>query len=243
MSLKDKIYQDNYFVNTPLKFYTNPKKIRDFFVGTLEILKIFLAKFGMLRWSFNERIIERPFVFQNLPKNKKAKILDIGCSDSIMPVEIAALGYETYGNDPRKYPFRYPKFKFIQGDALKLEFENYFDAITCISVIEHVGLSMDYSGKSPRKDGELMQKIKKMLKKKGILILTTPVGTKRILDNQHTRVYDSKELKFLFSGFKIIEERYFHQKNGVWNECSSEFLEKLTKNKFEETVGMFVLQK
>lgn len=243
MTIKDEIYKDNYFINNPVKFYVNPKKFRDSLVAVVEVLKIFLAKLGLLKWSFNERLIERPFVFQNLPKS--GRVLDIGCSDSIMPIEIAGLGYETYGNDPRGYPFSYPGFKFIKGDALKLNFpERYFDCITCISVLEHVGLSMDYSGQiSGRKDKMLAEKIKKMLKKKGKFIITLPFGTKRVLENQHTRIYDSEEIKLLFSGFKKLEERYFYQKGSYWIESTAANLEKMTRSKFEETVAMFVFVK
>lgn len=243
MRIPDKIDMENYFINNSIKFYIKPKKIRDFFVAGIELLKIILAKLKILRWSFNERIIERPFVFQNLPK--KGRILDIGCSDSIMPIEIASLGYETYGNDLKKYPYRYPGFKFIQGDAFKLDFpDNYFDAITCISTLEHVGLSKDFSGNTgKRKDKLLIEKIRKMLKKKGILMLTIPFGARRILENKYTRIYDSEECRWLFSGFRRIKQRYFYQKGEIWEETSPEFLEKLTTNKFEETVALFILRK
>ena len=247
MGIADKIYLENYYVNNPLKFYIKPLRLRNFFVACAEILKIILAKLGILEWEFNERVIERPFVFQHLPENKGARILDIGCADSIMPIEMASLGYEVYGNDYKIYPFRHPKFKFIVGDALNLKFsDNFFDAITCISVLEHVGLSKDFGeATKERKDKLLMEKIRKMLKKKGILILTVSFGISRILSNKHTRVYNSAECKLLFSSWKKLAERYFYynEKANAWLESSAEFLEKITKEKNRETVAMFVLEK
>ena len=247
MGIADKIYIENYYVNNPLKFYTNPRGLRIFFIACTEIAKFALAKLGMLKWAFNERVVERPFVFQNLPEKLNARILDIGCADSIMPIEMASLGYETYGNDYKKYPFTHPRFKFILGDALKLPFrDNFFDAVTCISVIEHVGLSKDFGQATrERKDKMLMEKVHKMLKKKGILILTTSFGTSRILGNKHTRVYNFEECKMLFSGFKKIKERYFYyaEKLQAWQEASPDILEKITKDKNKDTVAMFVLEK
>ena len=244
MGIANKIYIENYYVNNPLKFYINPKGLRNFFIACTEIMKLVLAKLGMLKWAFNERVIERPFVFQNLPEKSNARILDIGCADSIMPIEMASLGYEAYGNDYKKYPFTHPRFKFIIGDAMKLPFQdNFFNAITCISVLEHVGLSKDFGQVFERKDKMLMEKIRKMLKKKGVLILTTSFGTSRILGNKHTRVYDSKECKMLFSGFKKIKERYFYLSNEGWLEAKPEFLERITKDKNKDTVAMFVLEK
>lgn len=245
MKFEDKIYLENYYLNNPVKFYTKPKKLRDSFVAVVELLKIALAKLGILKWSFNERIVERPFVFQNLPGNKNSKILDIGCSDSIMPIEMASLGYRTYGNDLKKYPFKHPNFKFIRGNAMNLDFsEGYFDAITCISVLEHVGLSKDYSGNTKtRKDKLLLEKINKLLKKHGIFILTIPFGTKKIMDNLHTRIYDSGECEWLFTGFKKLKESYFYLEGENWVESSPKALENITKNKDRETVAMFVLEK
>ncbi|MBU1103989.1 MAG: class I SAM-dependent methyltransferase [Nanoarchaeota archaeon] len=247
MSLKDKIYLKNFYVNNSIKFYCKPKKVRDLFVAGVEFVKIILAKLNLLEWSFKERVLERPFVFQNLPKNKNAKILDVGCSDSIMPIEIASLGYETYGNDPRAYPFKHPNLKFIQADGLNLDFpDNYFDAITCISVIEHVGLNMDYGSKAEgRKDKMLMKKMKKMIKKKGKIILTTSLaGKAKILENGHTRIYSKKELDWLISDLKKMEERYFYKNGEHFIEINPSSIQNLINdNPNLEILVMFLLKK
>lgn len=243
MDLKKKFYMENYFLNNPLKFYIKPKKLRDFFVALIEAFKILLAKIGILRWSFNERLIERPFTFQNLPVDKKAKILDIGCSDSIMPLEMASLGYEVIGNDVKKYNFRYPNFKFLQGDILDINIEDSsLDMVTCISTLEHLGLGGDYSKKiNERKDFLCINKIFNILKKKGRLVLTVPFGYKRVLSTE--RVYDLEELNKLTSKFKKVEEMYFYPERNFWKREEPLKIEQITSKNNKIGVALMVLEK
>ena len=90
----------------------------------------------------NERIIEIPFAIDALSGMvKSGKILDLGCMESVLPLFLAGLGFQVTGFDFRKYPYQAPNFKFVQGDILKMPFENgSFDAVTCVSTIEHIGI-------------------------------------------------------------------------------------------------------
>jgi len=64
----------------------------------------------------NERIIEYPFIFQNLNLRKGSKILDFGCWESKLSIELASLGFKVIGVDLNNYEFSHPNFKFIKGD-------------------------------------------------------------------------------------------------------------------------------
>lgn len=246
MSLKETIYMNNYYLNNPLKFYVKPMIVRNFFFGMLEIIKIILGRMGILKWYFNERIVERPFFFTNLPDKMPLKILDVGCSDSLMPVELAMLGHKVYCNDLKGYPYKCNNLKYIQKDVLKLPFpENFFDVIACISTLEHIGLEGDYGAHvEERKDKLAMQKMRYFLKNKGLLILTTPFGTKKRFAS--TRIYDSKEIKWISEGFKIKKQKYYYYDGLNWKEASPEVLTEMTKDKKVaeiDTVAMFVLEK
>src|SRR4030042_5037324 len=65
--------------------------------------------FSILRKGYdiftNERIVEIPFVYQNLNLPKKAKVLDFGCCESKVSIELSSLGYNVTGVDLNDYPF------------------------------------------------------------------------------------------------------------------------------------------
>jgi len=89
----------------------------------------------------NERIVEVPFVFQNLDLPPKSAILDFGCCDSMISMELASLGYKVTGVDINEYIFTHPNFNFIKINFLNNTFQDeYFDAIVAVSAIEHCGL-------------------------------------------------------------------------------------------------------
>ena len=69
----------------------------------------------------NERIIEVPFVLQRLPKS--GRILDVGCSNSALSLQLACMGYQVTAIDVRHYPFSHPNLKFYQEDIAHCSIE------------------------------------------------------------------------------------------------------------------------
>jgi SAM-dependent methyltransferase len=138
------------------------------------------------------------------------KILDAGCAASFFIYELQRYG-QVFGIDSRPYFENLPKaIKFIQGDILHMPFpENYFDCVTVISVIEHVGLGA-YG--DPIKDGgdfEAIQNLKRVLKKGGTLFLTTLIGNRYVIKPPvNERIYDKERLHKLGSAFGIVKEEY-----------------------------------
>ena len=53
----------------------------------------------------NERIVEIPFVFQNLILKKGSKVLEFGCCQSSLAMQLASLGYRVTGVDFNDYEF------------------------------------------------------------------------------------------------------------------------------------------
>ncbi len=98
------------------------------------------------------------------------------------------------------------------GDALKLKYpENYFDEIITISVIEHVGNGID------EKDGQMMDEIYRVLKKKGRLYLTT------IISNNPDIIYKDKKL---YSSVKKKISRYFFCRIYNYKQIRSRLIDK-----------------
>lgn len=185
-----------------------------------QVIKIYLWKFGqMTMGAETERMVEYPWVLANLYPNSGAKILDIGCSTSVFALQLASLGYLTYGLDVvdeenkyiRDYREGIKNFIFVQGDARKMPFkDNYFDRIIAVSTIEHID-----------EDELVIREIGRTLKKDGKCLITFPYGCgkfgKRYLSWPY-RIYDNKKITegFKNSGLFIKNKSFFLKSGKNW---------------------------
>lgn len=154
-----------------------------------------------------ERIFEKGFVFRHLHDVPiGARLLDVGCNRSSLLLEFACLGYEAYGIDISGYAFSHPRLRFFKGSICGDVFESgYFDAVTAVSTLEHIGLGA-YGSSRRESDAMAISGIRKILKKGGKLILTLPYGVRTVTDL--LRVYDKAALAELIAGFEVEDAQY-----------------------------------
>ena len=144
------------------------------------------------------------------------EILDIGCGAGTLSFFIASLGNKIFGIDISSKAIReclnskntlgLKKVNFAQMDFPNETPKNKFDAVLLTEVIEHLN-----------DDKKAVASISKLLKKAGIMILSTPsrkaplhrLGLTRKFDLKvgHLRRYNLDELKRLLTstGFEIIK--------------------------------------
>ncbi|MHB8155405.1 MAG: class I SAM-dependent methyltransferase [Candidatus Omnitrophota bacterium] len=198
--------EDSFFINNPVFL----KYKRRFDWRSLK-RKPFIKKA-----SLNERIIEIPFAIDALAGiTKSSRVLDLGCMESVLPLFLAGLGFQVTGFDFRQYPYQVPNFKFVQGSILDLPFEQgFFDAVTCVSTIEHIGIGFYNDPKDNlSSDVKGMLEIKRVLKPGGLLILTVPFG-RAFVSNQQ-RIYDQQGLDKLLAGFSVNTIKFFKNTQAV----------------------------
>lgn len=110
----------------------------------------------------------------------------------------------------RYYDFRKPEI-FLNGlapgqaDLLNLPFcDNSLQSLSCMHVIEHIGLGrygdvLDYDG-----DLKAMAELKRVLAPGGSLLIAVPVGRARICFNAH-RIYAYHQIIESFTGMELAE--------------------------------------
>lgn len=176
-----------------------------------------------------DREIEYSFAARHIPKAGD-KALDFGAAGSYIPLVLARAFNEVVAMDRLKTQFlwSHPKIKEVQADILddNLSYAEYFDVITNISSVEHVGLAGRYGTTTHTPDGDLiaMKKLRGWLKPDGIHILTIPVGKDSVCMPFH-RIYGSKRLPLLLDGYKVVHEEYWAKpsKDNKWHPVEKEY--------------------
>lgn len=195
-----------------------------------KIIRIISAVFlhpRKVRPVFSERLVEYPLFYHYLSLEPGQHILDFGCVESLLPMQLCSLGYRVTGMDFRPYPFCHENFNFIQGDILQWEPPaDYFDAVVSISVIEHVGLSGYGDPKENRGDKIAVQKLFQSLKPGGRLYLTVPAG-KATTKGGWYKVYDTAAIRELVPGIETLRFFYKPDRYSTWREGTSAELDVL----------------
>ena len=165
------------------------------------------------------RLVEWKFVLNNLPRDH-LRVLDVGTNLSLFVYELAGRGYDTSAVDFSPFAERLPPaIKFIQADTMHLPFaDEHFDAVTMISVIEHVGLGAYETSVFPDGDLRAMSESWRILKPGGHLYLTTVIGNRFIVtpDFGMARIYDEDHLAQLVAAFRGEREEYYRFVPNQW---------------------------
>ena len=151
----------------------------------------------------SERIIEKAWVLRHLEGlDNGSKILDVGCAESLLSMELASNGFLVIGVDVRHFPLSHPNFHLIQGDVTTAPLEPcFFDAAILLSTIEHIGLGWYGDPKGENQQEAAMAQIYRLLKPGGRLLVTVPFG-RPALTPLH-RIFDPPGLRKLLEKFKI----------------------------------------
>jgi SAM-dependent methyltransferase len=198
--------------------------------------------FILPRISFEGRLIEYDFAHSYIDTSSKKIILDIGSADTNFPLELANKGHEVYSLDIIQRDYN-EKIKFVSGTVENLPFKNnFFDVITAISTIEHIGLGRYGDPISPDGDINALREIERVLKPGGKLIFTIPAGIDTICYSEQKvplhRVYSSQKLNKMFSHFLFFEISYVIKKNGIWRPGTESDAARIAMQVSPEKVGM-----
>jgi hypothetical protein len=157
-----------------------------------------------------DRAVEWSWVSANIPEGG-GKALDFGPGGSQLSTIAAMKGYDVTGVDMLdiERPFVLPNLRFLKGDLNELPLENgSFDVIMNCSTVEHSGITGRYSITKEDEDADLkaMQKLRSLMKKTAVQLLTVPVGKDAVWRPLH-RIYGEQRMPRLLSGYKVLSSR------------------------------------
>lgn len=154
----------------------------------------------------NERIVEIPYVMgavASLPAG--AHVLDFGATESTVSLSLASLGHDVVAADLRPYAMQHPRLRSLVGPIEQWDGpERPFDAVVCLSALEHVGLgAYDEAPTDGELDRTIVELFGRWLRPGGELVLTAPYGAWEVTETQ--RIYDAPHLDALLAGWTIVD--------------------------------------
>jgi SAM-dependent methyltransferase len=158
--------------------------------------------------STSERILDHAWALRksnDVPIG--SRILDLGCAESILAIELASAGYSVVGLDVRPYPLKHPSFEFMMGDLLTADIEvNSFDVVVALSTLERLAFGWHGDQNNLTKLELYVAKLYDILRPEGHLLITLPFGASTVTGNR--RILGLHEIKRLFTGFETISAEY-----------------------------------
>ena len=171
-------------------------------------------------WSekHSERIVENAAAIALLSREPALNVLDIGCRYSLLPLQLASLGYDVTGIDIHPCSIAHPRFRFIKADIrTDAVTGGPFDAALCISTLEHIGLGFYGEKNGARGDIEAAHRIRSLLKPDGLLIFTVGFGTP--MTGTWYRSYDEKGLRALCDGWRNLTIQTYRRCGKYWEKA------------------------
>lgn len=161
-------------------------------------------------WYKGMAAINSALLREYLPKNKKLKILDVGCGPGAALLYLSRFGDVTgvdLSDEALKFARRRGKVK--KADISSLPFENgSFDAVVCLDVLYHAWV---------KDNNKALLEIKRVLKPGGIFLLREPAydwfrSSEDVVDftkHRFTKKEIKKDLSKSFDVLKISYANFF----------------------------------
>lgn len=182
-------------------------------------------KMGRLHWKavqsagwqviVSEQVVEGPLVLRNI-RDTDQRVLDFGGYESVLPLQLSALGHQVTVLDQRRFPFSHPNLTVETADLYDpaLRFDEPFDAVVSISTIEHLGLGGYGDVTHEQGDAVGVQRLWSFVRSGGRLMASVPAGRPAV--QRGYRVYDEARIRSVFPSIAAIHWFKKDHRLGGW---------------------------
>jgi SAM-dependent methyltransferase len=205
--------------------------------------------------SLDERVIEYPWVLSRIPSGT-GNFMDAGSALNIK----AILEHPIFKNkkitilnlNPEPNCFWQKRISYVFDDIRNLPFkDNYFDLITCISTLEHIGMDNTsyikdekYKEQNTSDFEKAILELKRVLKNEGKILITVPFG--KYQNFSSFQQFDSSRISRVLEIFKPREHQidYYKYEKENWkisDEASCRDVQYLTFPKLNSGTAQAVI--
>jgi len=195
-----------------------------YFEGKQSNYSIF-GGYGSFINSLGRRILMRKAISSIKKYKPRGKLMDIGCAYGYFVNYASKKGFDASGFDISEYAIRrgYDMFPLVKNklrcsDITGLKIDKKFDVITAFEVLEHC-----------RSLGKSVEKIKKMLKPNGILLITVP----------DAEIFPEHEDRDETHVWRMAMDEWQNEMERLGLKCLERFYYPLGKNKFSAAFLVF----
>lgn len=113
--------------------------------------------------------------------------------------------------DFRPAPLNLSGLDSSRADLMDLPFEdNSVKSLSCMHVIEHIGLERYGDPFDPEGDLKAISELKRVLANNGILLFVVPLGANAIIQYNAHRIYTYQQILHYFSNFELVNFSYIN---------------------------------
>ena len=154
--------------------------------------------------SFDRHYVYHPaWAARVIAETKPIRHIDISSTLHFCSMISAFIPVEFY--DYRPADLRLPNLISNHADLAALPFEcNSVASISCMHVVEHIGLGRYGDHIDPDGDLKAMNELYRVLSPGGNLLFVVPIGHQRIMYNGH-RIYSYEQIIRSFPGLQLLE--------------------------------------
>jgi SAM-dependent methyltransferase len=131
--------------------------------------------------------------------------LHVDIASSLYFAAIASAFVPTRYYEYRPVDLHLPNLACDRADLTRLPFaDRSIDSLSCMHVVEHVGLGRYGDALDPEGDLRAMSELCRVLAPGGSLLFVVPVGRPRVQFNAH-RIYAFEQVRQAFDGLELVE--------------------------------------
>lgn len=216
-----KVYKSVFFIKAHILYYMDKRKYMEehsriqsnsFAYSKKDKWPIYYDRFKEAGDMDPHYFLQDIFMASYVIENCKSIHYDIGSRVDGFISHLLSSGIAVSMIDVRPFPYKVDGLSFVQGDATNLDSieDNSLDSLSSLHAIEHFGLGRYGDPIDPNAWKKALKAMERVVKPKGTLLISVPVGNKDVLHFNAHRVFKISSIPNQLSKFKLERAAYIY---------------------------------